>query len=53
MGALAVLKVLTTISAQCVSLSPSTSMYRRYEAKDTGHSQIVPLLGMVANYSLL
>lgn len=53
MGALEVLKVLTTISALCVSLSPAASMYRRYKVQDTGHFQIVPLLGMVGNYSLL
>lgn len=48
-----ILRVLTTLSSLCVSLSPSVSMYKRYKAKDTGDFQIVPLLAMSSNYMLV
>lgn len=48
-----ILRVLTTLSSLCVSLSPAASMYKRYKAKDTGDFQIVPLLAMSSNYMLV
>lgn len=47
------LRVLTTLSSLCVSLSPAASMYKRFKAKDTGDFQIVPLLSMASNYMLM
>lgn len=45
---LLVIKVLASLSALYMCVSPSTSLYRMHKQRDTGHASIVPLVALWA-----